>query len=98
VGNNKPNLTTLEMEEIDKLKDKYIEVFNDSVKKGEDPWKTTDELAGATGSTVNVVLTIIKNSDDFVKNSKGKIVTKKIYEKKTPFWEKFLDTYTGKIK
>lgn len=61
-------------------------------------WKSPEELAGATGTTTQMVFLAIRNDSDFKVNSKGKIITKNVYEKKTPFLEKLLDTYTGKIK
>ena len=35
---------------------------------------------------------------DFIRNSEGKYTTRNIYDEKTPFFTKFLDTYTGKVK
>jgi len=95
--NNKLNLTAQQMEELDNLKDKYIEVFNKSVEKGEDPWKTPDELIGLTGSTATQVTNVITTYDGFVRDSKGKILDRNNYEKITPTWKKYVQSLRHRI-
>lgn len=97
MGNNKLNQTAQKMEELEELKDKYIEEFNKSVEKGEDPWKTPDELIGLTGSTATQVTNIITSYDEFVRDSKGKILDRHNYEKITPTWKKYVQSLRHRI-
>lgn len=95
--NEYSNLTKEEMEKLEELKEKYLKKFEELDKCGLDYWETPEVLSGSTGTTVSDVEFVIKHTHDFVKNSKGKITTKKNYLKKEPILKRINDTLNGNI-
>lgn len=91
-------LTMSEKEELNKLRQKYILKFDEFVKKGDNPWKTPEQLSGSTETSITQVNSVIMNFDDFVKNSKGEFLTRKQYENLTPTLKKLYHQLINKIK
>ena len=97
VYRNIPKLNSIEMAELEDLKNKYVSTFDEFFKKKENTWKSPEELATLTGSTVSQVSTVVKTFGEFVRNSKGQINTRKNYKNTTPFRQRILNVYKGKI-
>ena len=87
----------MEKSELERLRKLYLNSLDEFNQKAETPWIDPETLANVTGTTITQISDVILNSDDFVENSKGKISTRHIYKKKTPFLRKLKDSSTGII-
>lgn len=59
-------------------------------------WKSYIELEQITGIDIRIIINSVNNNGlIFCENSRGKITTRKMYEKYTSFWCKLLDTWTN---
>ena len=56
------------------------------------------EIQEITGTELRDIILIIKNSDYFLKNSKGNYTTRTMYLKHMKFWPKVWDMFDGKIR
>ena len=87
----------MEKSELERLRKVYLESLEALNETMESPWIEPDALAEATGSTISEITNVMSNFDDFVENSRGKISTRKFYDKKTSFLKKLKDNSTGII-
>ena len=73
-----------------------LKFFEDSAN---DYWKTIREISAATNVRLEDVIEIIFTSEDFVesnsryKNGEPVYTTRKVYEKRAPFWEQLLAAF-----
>ena len=89
--------TTKENDEIKPFEEKYISAINDLYSKDFSIWRSCEELVGLTGTTMIQSTHVVENSDEFLKNKKGEITTKKKYKKKEKFLKKVNDALNGYI-
>ena len=80
-----------------RLRNLYLNSLDELNEEAKTPWIEPEILANKTGTTISQISEVILNSDDFVENSKGKISTRNIYNKRTPFLRKLKDSSTGII-
>ena len=87
----------MEKRELKRLRNLYLNSLDELNEEAKTPWIEPEILANKTGTTITQISEVIFNSDDFVENSKGKISTRNIYNKRTPFLRKLKDSSTGII-
>jgi hypothetical protein len=87
----------MEKSELKRLRNLYLNSLDELNEEAKTPWIEPEILANKTGTTISQISEVILNSDDFVENSKGKISTRNIYNKRTPFLRKLKDSSTGII-
>jgi hypothetical protein len=87
----------MEKWELERLRKLYLDSLDELNEKANTPWIEPEILADKTGTTISQISNVILSCDDFVENSKGKISTRNIYKKSTPFLRKLKDSSTGII-
>jgi hypothetical protein len=87
----------MENSELERLRKLYLNSLDELNEKANTPWIDPEILANETGTTISQISDVILNSEDFVENSKGKISTRQMYNKSTPFLRKLKDSSTGII-
>ncbi|MFO7526030.1 MAG: hypothetical protein R6W68_11310 [Ignavibacteriaceae bacterium] len=87
----------MEKSELERLRKLYLNSLDELNEKANTPWIEPEILANKTGTTISQISDVILNSDEFVENSRGKISTRNIYKKSTPFLRKLKDSSTGII-
>ncbi|WP_158837808.1 hypothetical protein [Polaribacter sp. L3A8] len=60
-------------------------------------WVNKQQIAKQLDISVNELQDIVKNSETIVINNEGKLTTRKLYQQKTPFLDKLLNTIKNKI-
>ena len=82
-----------------KLNKEFITKFEELVEKENhgDAWMSPEEVSKLTGYTESIVVKILEEEDEFLKNKKGEYTTKKFYIKYTPFIKRFRDQLEGRI-
>jgi hypothetical protein len=86
------------MDEFDFMQYRLMGRFDESVQKGGYHWRTKEELADLTGVPETKVACIVMFSGEFVTDSKGRVTTRKLYEKRTPLIKRIQDSWMGTIK
>jgi hypothetical protein len=87
----------MEKSELERLRMLYLNSLDELNEKDNTTWIDPEVLANETGTTISQISDVILNSEDFVENSKGKISTRQMYNKSTPFLRKLKDSSTGII-
>lgn len=79
------------------IMEKMITKFEDYIEKNHSNgiWKNYIEIENITGIELHDVIKNVDNNYLFCKNQQGLFTTRKMYEKYTNFWLKFLDSYVG---
>ena len=72
--------------------------FEEFVKQEDEFWKTIEEISKICNCTKEEILEYIHNNDGFVKNTKNKFTTRNLYNKRTPFLDKFIDSMINTIR
>ena len=85
------------MENIEKLKGLYLFKFEELDKNDLEHWVTPEFLSESTRTSIYDIEQTIKHTNDFVKNSKGKITRKKDYIKKESLLKRINDMLNGTI-
>ena len=87
-----------EMEEIKNLDEKFSSIIEENAKKnGKSIWIEPETIIQLTGSTMTQYYQVIDASNNIVENKGHKITTRKLYQEKTPFYTKLINSFKNRI-
>jgi len=76
---------------------KAIEKYINTCISSTDFWIDQEQIANQMDVSLDEVKTVVKNSQTIVVNAEGKITTRELYRKQTPFFNKLINTLKNRI-